>query len=261
MIIPEGNAPALPILVHRKGKESAISITVGPRARVTFFDTSSSKHHRVHVIVLQESTVRYISLSTGSVRQMTSSVQEGGSIHWHCITLGVTEEPHSLSSTLSGRNAKSDIDWIFRVRGDQRQMIAVRNIFDAENGGGEITIKGVAEGKAYASCDGMIEITEQGTGTDTYLTENVLMLDPTAKIDAIPGLEIRTNDVKASHSATVSRVTPEDLFYFQSRGMGQETARAMYVEGFLGELLERVPEKGIREKVQESIFDALQLKK
>ena len=67
----------------------------------------------------------------------------------------------------------------------------------------------------------MIEIGPEGTGTDACLTQEVLMLDPTAKVDAIPALEIRTNDVKASHSASVSRVTEEDLFYFGSRGLDQ----------------------------------------
>ena len=77
---------------------------------------------------------------------------------------------------------------------------------------------------------------------DTYLTEAVLMLDPSARIDAVPALEIRTNDVKASHSATVSRVTPEDLFYLQSRGLPERSARTMFVDGFLRDLAHRIEE-------------------
>lgn len=114
-------------------------------------------------------------------------------------------------------------------------------------------MKGVAEQEAFAAVNGMIEIAEGGQGTDTYLTQDVLMLDPVSKIDAIPGLEIRTNDVKASHSATISRVTVEDLFYFQSRGIDEKTARAMYVEGFLGDLTERIEDRVIREEIQKSL--------
>ena len=100
----------------------------------------------------------------------------------------------------------------------------------------------------------MIEITEKGRGTNTYLTEDVLMLDSTAHVDAVPALEIRTNDVKASHSATVSRVTAENLFYLQSRGIPETKARQMFVEGFLGALTERIADSGIREKVAEAIL-------
>ncbi len=254
MTIEEGSHAKNPIAITFAGEESNVTITVQKRATVTFFDTSASKKHRVHLTVGAESTVTYVSLSTDSVRHMTAELQEGASIHWHCTTLGSADEPHTLSSTLLGMNATSNIDWIFRVQRDEKQMIAVRNIFAASRGGGEMTLKGVAEGKAYASCEGMIEITEAGQGTNTYLTEDVLMLDPTAKIDAIPGLEIRTNDVKASHSATVSRVTPEDLFYFQARGIDEVTARAMYTEGFLSDLTERIGDEEVRKAVQGALM-------
>jgi len=141
------------------------------------------------------------------------------------------------------------VDWVFAVSGTEHQSVNVRNVFDARSGGGEITLKGLASGTAKAGMDGMIEITERGGGTDTYLTEDVLMLDPTATVDAVPGLEIRTNDVKASHSATVSRVTREDLFYFQSRGIDEATARQMFVQGFLSTLLERIPDQAMRDAV------------
>ena len=80
------------------------------------------------------------------------------------------------------------------------------------------------------------------------------MLDDTAKVDAIPGLEIKTNDVKASHSATISKVTPEDLFYFASRGIAEKEARRMYVQGFLGDLTKRIEHTALRESVLEKII-------
>jgi Fe-S cluster assembly scaffold protein SufB len=255
IVLEAGSIAPSPIAIDLSGESSELTVRVGRGAKATLFDTSSSKKHRVHIETDKESTVTYVSLSTDSVRHMTAELQEGASIHWHCTTLGTTIEPHTLSSELRGKNATSNIDWIFRVGGNEKQIIVVRNIFAAPEGGGEITLKGVAEGTAYASCEGMIEITEEGRGTNTYLTEDVLMLDPTAKIDAIPGLEIRTNDVKASHSATVSRVTVEDLFYFQSRGITSETARAMYVDGFLGDLTERIVDEAVRKSVQKALME------
>ena len=114
-------------------------------------------------------------------------------------------------------------------------------------------MKGVAEEKGHVQCDGMIEIGNGGTGTDTYLTQDVLMLDKTAKVDAIPGLEIKTNDVRASHSATVSRVTDENLFYFAARGIIEKEARRMFVEGFLGEMVERIGDRAVREETLASV--------
>lgn len=238
-----------PVRLSLKGAENRVEIHLAHGIKATVFDTSTSKRHTVHIVLEPESALEYVSLSTDSVRRLTADIGSGATVHWHCTTLGTAEEPHTLVSTLNGRDAKSDIDWIFAVAGKEHQDVSARNVFGAENGGGEITLRGIAEGTASASCDGMIEITEQGKGTVTYLTEDVLMLDPTAKIDAIPGLEIRTNDVKASHSATVSRVTEEDLFYFRSRGIDAESARSMYVDGFLRSLLDRIAEPSVREEI------------
>ncbi len=185
-----------------------------------------------------------------------SEVSEGGSIHWHNTTLGGSGDHHDLVSRLSGRNATSSVDWIFAVKNFDEQSVSVRNIFDAPDGSGEITLKGIAEDRGFATCDGMIEITEKGRDTNTYLTEDVLMLDRTARVDAVPGLEIRTNDVKASHSATVSRVTAEDLFYMQSRGIDEPAARAMFVEGFLSALTERITNPVIRQTVLTALQSA-----
>ncbi len=114
-------------------------------------------------------------------------------------------------------------------------------------------MKGVAQEKGHTVCNGMIEIGERGGGTNPYLTQDDLMLDRSAKVDAIPGLEIKTNDVKASHSATVSRVTEEDLFYFGARGIDESEARKMYVLGFLSELTQRVADLRLRKRILESI--------
>lgn len=246
-------AAKTPMHIAMTGKTSRIEITVAHGVQATVVDTSTSDVHEIHADLAPESSLHIITLGTNSVRRCSSELGDGATIHWHCFTLGSVSSPHTLISTLNGRHAVSNVDWVFFVRGSDHQSVSVRNIFAAERGGGEITMKGVAEGHAYASCNGMIEITEQGGSTDTYLTEDVLMLDPTAKIDAVPGLEIRTNDVKASHSATVSRVTPEDLFYFRSRGITPETARKMYIDGFLGELTDRIPDEEVRKVVQKSL--------
>lgn len=114
-------------------------------------------------------------------------------------------------------------------------------------------MKGVVEGKSRIACNGKIEIGLGGSGTQTYLTQNILLLDSTASADAVPGLEIKTNDVKASHSATVSRVNPEDVFYAGTRGISPGDARRMYVEGFLGSVFETMGDETLRAEVMKRI--------
>ena len=237
-----------------------VVLVADEESSVTFFErfegTSVTQWlHTSEVIVGPSATVDYVSLcalaDTVTVQSsQRSELSKQGSVHWHNTTVGGNKSTYDLQSNLVGRQATSTVDWIFSVRKQEHQSISARNIFSAEDGAGEITLKGVVSDKARATCFGMIEIAEQGKGTNTYLTENVLMLDSTAHIDAVPGLEIRTNDVKASHSATVSRVTMEDLFYLQSRGIDVLTARQMFVEGFLRDLTTKISDSTIRNVVE-----------
>ncbi len=205
------------------------------------------------VSVDDNATVFVVSLQTspGLVRQK-SITRTGATVHFQNVSLA-KEIDHELRSHLSGEHAVSNVDWIFYAKEAEKQRISAHNIFEAKDGGGEIVMKGVAEDNAHVFCDGMINIGLQGGGTDTYLTENVLMLDSSAKVDAIPGLEIKTNDVKASHSATVSKVTAEDLFYFAARGIDESLARHMYIEGFLGAMTNALPCTTTKELVLDSI--------
>ncbi len=160
-------------------------------------------------------------------------VEEGAVLHIKNVTTGTGRVNHTLCSKVEGANAKSEVSWIFHATKKAQFDLSVQNIFNAPNGKGNVVMKGVAEDEANVKANGMIKIGPGGSKTETELAENILMLDSTAKVDAVPALEIKTNDVKASHSATVTKVNEEDLFYMASRGIDKKTARGMYVEGFL----------------------------
>lgn len=182
-------------------------------------------------------------------------LDEGASIYWQNITLGGGKTEHHLTAELNGPGARCDVDWVFYARYSEEFNLSCTNIFNAPEGRGQITMKGVAQEKATINCRGMINIGLKGKNTDTYLTQNILMLDPAAKVNAVPGLEIKTNDVKASHSASISRVTEEDLFYFASRGIDEKEGKKMYTEGFLGDLTNKIENEEVRQKVMEDIAE------
>ncbi len=176
------------------------------------------------------------------------TIATGARLALHIITLH-PQVNHQVVSTVAGADSESSIDWMFYGKGTERQSLNARNVFNGRQGSGEILMRGITEGFAHTDCKGMIEIGLQGGGTNTYLTQEVLMLDSTSKVDAVPALEIKTNDVKASHSATVARVTDEDLFYFGARGIDPHEARRMFVLGFLGDITERIPDEAVRGEV------------
>src|SRR3989338_2589785 len=243
-------------------------IVLEPGSKATIFERdifpSSGGEKRgpfdVDVTIGERAELHYVVLVNGgegtSKIRRRSTVEEGGVMHWHIVTLGGHGDRHELVSMLAGKNATSSIDWIFFVCGDEKQCVSACMVFAAPGGRGEITMKGIAQDHGYIQCDGRIEISERGSGVETFLTQKFLLLDPTAKIDAGPALKIKTDNVKASHSATVSRVTPDDLFYMKSRGLDESSARKMFVEGFLSDLTEKLPDELIRGKILGAIREA-----
>jgi Fe-S cluster assembly scaffold protein SufB len=249
---------AEPIVMILDQAQPNIDVQIEHGTQVTLFLRLQSKSHSINVMIDDDATAECICLQDAGDDQSISIEQKStlgknANVHWRNITLGSKRVLHDLVSHIKGTDSKSSVDWIFYSKNREKHQLRARNTFDAERGRGEIRMHGVAEDHAHAICEGMIEITGKGSGTDTYLTEKTLMLDASAKVDAVPGLEIKTNDVKASHSATVTKVSPEDLFYFASRGVEKKEARRMYIEGFLNDLVQNISDKNIREVVLQEI--------
>lgn len=232
-------------LIIGKGKSDAVIDTIDGREheRAIILDAESS----LTLCVLnlsdapEERRVRHrITLKQGSKLSLVSVTLHGNTTH-------------VIESTCEGPNATSSITCVAYARGTEKQSITAQNMFLASEGGGEMLMKGVAEEKAHAILHGKIDIGLKGVGTNTYLTQDVLMLDASAKVDAIPGLEIKTNDVKASHSAGVRRITEEDYFMFAARGIEREEARHMFIMGFLSEAVQGLP-------IEQEVTEALEKK-
>ncbi len=239
-------------------------IIVGHDATVSFFEDLRSDSatpdrrtlwsHAVEIVAGDGAQVAFTSLQATDSRaelwlQQRARLGRGARCMVRNATLGGAKVTQAYRSQLAGDDATSSLEWMFYAKGSERYTLSARNVFDARNGGGEITMKGIAEQTAHVRCDGLIDIGLHGGGTDTYLTQEVLMLDSSAKVDAVPGLEIKTNDVKASHSATVARITEEDLFYFGARGIPRQEARHMFIRGFLEDIAEGVGDEGAREAI------------
>lgn len=235
------------VVVAPRGERGTLTVECGIAQQVD-----------VEVILEEDSRVTMVmvtpfSATVATIRQRT---QIAAGAHLHLLNVSLSPAlTHDCESRVTGDGGVSSIDWIAYAKGSERQELSVRNIFDASRGGGEVTMRAVAEGNATAAVKGMIDIGPRGGGTHTYLTQQVLMLDPASTVDASPALEIKTNDVKASHSASVVRVTPDDLYYFAARGIDPVEARGLLVQGFLGEMAMRMEDDGVRAAVSAAIAE------
>lgn len=98
---------------------------------------------------------------------------------------------------------------------------------------GQVVQRSVLKNKSKSLFKGMIKILETASQSKSFLSGRSILLDKDAKSDSIPGLEILTNDVKATHSASVAQIDEEQIFYLGSRCLDRSDAEKIIVEGFL----------------------------
>ena len=97
--------------------------------------------------------------------------------------------------------------------------------------------------------EGMIKIDKGANGVDDFLEMRLLLLDDKSQAVAEPKLEIETNEVKASHAATVGKIDEEQVFYLTSRGITGKEAERLIVDGFLNQVVDKIEDRKVASKV------------
>ncbi|TSC84689.1 MAG: Fe-S cluster assembly protein SufD [Parcubacteria group bacterium Gr01-1014_13] len=114
-------------------------------------------------------------------------------------------------------------------------------------------IRSALTDKSTCSIEGAWSIEKEGHGADTYFAHHTLLLSANASAKTAPFLEIKTDDVKAGHAASVGKVDADALFYLLSRGLSEQQARALLVQGFFETELGAIDDEEIKNKIREAV--------
>jgi len=192
-------------------------------------------------IVGKNSSLHYLCISDLEENSLFNKNDEsfldiGSTMHYKSLNLGGVNDIKYIANC--GEKTNSNISNVFLgQKSDDFKVIVENNILEREVKG-KILIKSVLKDGAKGNIEGRIKITKNGALADTYLKEDVLLLDNQSSVKAIPLLAIDTNDVKAGHGVSVTKLDLEELFYMMSRGLDEKEAKKMIVEGFLIDLFE-----------------------
>ena len=152
---------------------------------------------------------------------------------WYLGLFGAQQSRYKTDSIMkeSGSTAE-DFEIIFGID-DQSFDVTSNLIHNGQNSRGRVLVKSVMKDNSKSLFKGMIKIGKYAKASESYLAGHAILLDKGAKSDAIPGLEIETNEVKATHSASVAQLDEAQIFYLMSRGLSRELAKREIVSGFL----------------------------
>ena len=172
---------------------------------------------------------------------------------WSSGFLGGAYTRSRLESVMNEAGASSENVEVVFGTGTQR-FDTVSNITHiGPNTSGHAISKGVVKDKSRSLFKGMIRIEKDAKNSRAYLAEHGMILSKDALADAIPGLEISTNEVKATHSASVAQINEEEIFYLTSRGLSENDAKKLIIVGFFEPLVERIPVPEIAKRIRRII--------
>ena len=117
---------------------------------------------------------------------------------------------------------------------------------------------GILDDRSKAVFHGRILVRPDAQKTDAKQTNKNLLLSDEATVDTKPQLEIYADDVKCTHGATVGQLDPESIFYLRARGIGLERARRMLMQGFAGEIIDRIKFEPLRSELDGLIWRRLE---
>jgi Fe-S cluster assembly protein SufB len=104
-----------------------------------------------------------------------------------------------------------------------------------------IVSKGISAGKSQNSYRGLVRVNKRAEGARNFSQCDSLLLGDRCGAHTFPYFEIQNNSANVEHEATTSKIGEDILFYFRQRGIGEEDAVAMIVNGYAKEVLDQLP--------------------
>lgn len=195
----------------------------------------------VERIVIQADAADAVSVSDADVRPAP-----GASFAQTVVTDGARLQRHETRLVHPGEGAQVRMDAVYLLSG--RRHADLTTVVEHRGLGGSTSqvAKGVASDRARAVFQGRIVVAEGADGTDARLRHDAILLNDGAEVDAKPELEIYADDVQCAHGNTIGALDDEVLFYIRSRGVPEMQAKALLMQAFVGEAVERIAHEGAR---------------
>ncbi len=184
-----------------------------------------------------------------------STVARDAQLKHIVVSLGGSIVRLNPTTHLNGTGSGIEAYGLYFADADQHLEQNVYVHHEAAHTRSRVNYKGALQGEgARTVWVGDVLIGPNATGTDSYEQNRNLVLSKGTRADSIPNLEIETGDIAgAGHASTTGRFDDEQLFYLQSRGLTEETARRLVVRGFLNEIVQKIEEPALRERLEHAV--------
>ena len=210
------------------------------------YSTNSLHSAVVEVLALEGAYIRYTTIQNWShniynLVTKRAMAYKNATVEWVDGNIGSKLTMKYPAVYLMGEGAKGEILSIAFSGANQHQDAGAKVIHAAPNTSSRITSKSISKAGGRSSYRGMVKAYPGATGCKVSVECDALLIDPESRSDTYPTMEIAEDDVKIEHEARVSKVSEEQLFYLTSRGLSEDEARLLIVNGFIEPFTKELP--------------------
>ena len=210
------------------------------------YSTDSLHSAVVEIFVKKGGRCRYTTIQNWSnnvynLVTKRAMAYENATMEWVDGNLGSKITMKYPAVYLMGPRAHGEILSIAFAGAGQHQDAGGKVVHVAPNTTSRIISKSLSKAGGRASYRGLLKVHEGAYGSKSHVVCDALLLDEHSRSDTYPYIEIDEDDVTIGHEASVSKIGEEQLFYMMSRGLSEEMASTMIVNGFIEPLVKELP--------------------
>jgi len=258
--VPKGVEVPLPLQAYFRingentGQFERTLIVVEENAKVHYIEgctapiyaTDSLHAAVVEVVALPGSKVRYTTIQNWSndvynLVTKRAHAYANSTVEWIDANTGSKKTVKFPAIYLRGEGATADIISVAVAGKGQHQDTGAKAIHLAPNTRSRIVSKSVSKDGGRATYRGQLKVAPGATNVVASVRCDALMLDDLSRSDTYPYIDIQEDDTTMSHEATVGKVSADQIFYLMARGLTENEATNLIVQGFLEVFTKELP--------------------
>ena len=230
---------------------------------VTLGSNESFTNQVMEIIVESEARLEYYKIQNDGANTSqvsTTHIRQVGKSFIHAVTISLNGGlvRNNLNVILDAKNCEAHLYGLYFQTGHSHidNHTVVDNI--KPNCLSNELYKGILNHHATGVFNGKIFVRQPAQKTNAYQSNKNILLSDSCSVNTKPQLEIFADDVKCTHGCTVGRLNEEGLFYLQSRGISEKTARNLLLSAYASDILEQIKSLPLRGLVEKLIHERLE---
>lgn len=210
------------------------------------FETSTLHSGVVELVALKGAKIQYVTVQNWSnnifnLVTQRGRAEEGAEISWIDCNVGSGLTMKYPTVVLNGKGARGEVVSIALANHLQHQDTGAKMIHLSDDTTSNIISKSISIADGRASYRGMVYIPENVKGCKNNTVCDALLINSNSRTDTYPAIVCSGENNFVQHEASVSKLGDEQIFYMRQRGLSEQEAMSLAVNGFVNDLVRRFP--------------------